>query len=90
MDDYSEELQDKTTVGSWRRPAYIPRSRQSSMPPRQGSGKTEQKMSRILQLEIEKGVALQENQRPSEVAAALEAAWRAFIRDMMRPFLQKW
>lgn len=61
------------------------------MTPRQDGSKGEHEMrsgeSWAEYFNGKQGNALEENQRPSEVANAAEASWRAFIRDMKTPHL---
>lgn len=45
VDDYSEQLRDKTTVGCWRMSVCRPRPGQCYMLPRQGGKKEEQETS---------------------------------------------
>lgn len=94
VDNYSESWWDKTTLGSWRRSAYRPRPRQRSMSPRQGGWKaeemnSEESLAEYLNEKQRGEVTLEKNQRPSEVAAVVEAAWKAFIHNIKPPFLQK-
>lgn len=96
MVDYSENSRDKTTAGSSTRSAYHPRPRQRSMLVTQCGGKAEEEMSSgdspaaYFEGNKRKGMVLKETQRPSEVAAVVEAAWKAFIRDMKSPFFPSW
>lgn len=77
--DYSEKPGDNTTTGSPREPSYRPRVRQRSMSPMQGGRKAEQEISNVessaeyFNEKQRKGVALVENRRHSEAAAAVEA-----------------
>lgn len=80
MGDYSEKPGDNTTTGSPRKPSYRPRVRQRSMSPMQGGRKAEQEISNVessaeyFNEKQRKGVALVENRRHSEAAAAVEVA----------------
>lgn len=87
MDDYSEEPWETT----WSGPAYRLIPRQRSMSPGQDSRKAGQEMSgeeslaKYLNGKQGKGVAPKESHRPSEVATAVEATRRAFIRNIKPP-----
>lgn len=66
------------------------------MSPRQGCTNTGKEISsgelsaEYLSEKQRREVLFEENERPSEAAAAVEAAWMAFMHNLKLPFLQKW
>lgn len=95
VDNDSGGSLDKATKGSWRRPTNCPSPKPRSMSPRQCNRKAAQEMrsgeqsSKSSTGNKANGVATEENQRPYSVTAAVEAAWKTFIRSMKPHFIQE-